>query len=430
MRQTPLAWFALLFLFNLSLWCGEVRAGGFSNPDMGGRRMGMMSVVGKPDDVTAIFHNPAGMILLDGTNFFHSQSWFFVDLGIRMYDSEGVLHPDYEIKPDWNIGFLPFLGVTTDLGTERLRLGLAVYAPNAYGAAMSENEPVKYHATKALFLASRASLSAAWRFSRKLTVAAGVDLVHVFLWARRFMNPMVLANPDNRFLDPDLLAPSDAELTIEGQDLTWSLNFGILLQPTNKLSLGFTFNGGSDINLEGDVKLVEANGTVTKTTQHTDFLIPFTLRAGINWEFAPNFEWGFDLFFWHYQALQEQLSLLDDPVMGMTEFRDPKNYGNSWAWNTGLLYRLTPTFEVMVGYQRDYTPIPTQTFTLDNPTRNGRGASVGTRWQVSRKVRVSLAIMRNWYDLAEVQDSVSIPPSNIKGHGSNFEVGFDVNYRL
>lgn len=425
---------AFLVFAWLSIPSAAVNAGGFSNPDTGGRRMGMLSVVGKPDDVTAIYHNPAGMLLLDGTQLYHGQSWFFVDLGIRMYDSKGVLHPDHEIKPKWNVGLVPFFGATSDLGTEDWRVGLAVYAPNAYGAALSDKEPVRYHATDALFLASRAAFAVAWKPSERLYLSIGVDLVHVLLWAKRFMNVQVLANPDARFNDYETMKASDAELEINGQDWTWAMNLGLLFLPTDRFSVGISFSGGSDINMTGDVHLKspkEGGGTVTEsTTQSTRFTIPFTLRTGINWEFARDFEWGFDILFWHYQVLQEQVSVLASPLMGISEFRDPKNYTNCWAWNTGLLHRIHPDVELMVGYQQDYTPIPTQTYTLDNPTRNSRGISFGSRWQVSKKTRLGLAFVRNWYELADVQDSVSIPPSNVKGYGSNFEVALEVMHQL
>jgi long-subunit fatty acid transport protein len=418
-------------LFLLLLLCpSSVLAGGFSNPDMGGRRMGMLSVMGKPDDVTAIFHNPAGMILLEGTQLYHSQSWFFIDLGMRLYDSEGNLHPDKEIAPDWNVGWLPFIGATTDFGTERFRLGGAVYAPNAYGAKLPVDSPTRYHATEALFLASRASLAAAWRFTDELTVGASADLIYVHLMAKRYMNPSVLSDPDNRFGDLDALSATDSLLDISGNDITWAWNFSLLFQPTERLGIGLLFASGSPVELEGPVTLTGPDGTKSSTTQHTKMTIPLTLRAGFNYEFVKNFEIGADIFYWHYQVLQEQRTELDSPIMGMTGFVDPKNYGNSWAWNTGMLYRALPTLELMVGFQQDFTPIPTQTYSLDNPSRDQFGISAGVRWQVTPGFRAGLAMVRNWFELADVQDSMSTPPSNAKGHASNFEVGFDLTFKL
>ncbi|MBM4371303.1 MAG: outer membrane protein transport protein, partial [Deltaproteobacteria bacterium] len=326
------------------------QAGGFSNPDTGVRRMGMFAVMAKSDDPTTVFHNPAGMIWLEGTHLYHSQAWFIVDFGARLYDSQGVLRPGHEIRPEWNVGALPFLAVTTDFGgIEWFRMGLAVYAPNAYGAVMPSDEPTRYHATQVLFLASRATLAAAFRVTPRFTLGVSADLVNLYLSAKRFMNPLVLSDPDMRFAAADVLAPYDAKLSLDGHGWSWAWNLGLLFRPTERFSLGMGFASGSPVHLEGNVDLRYADGSREHTRQSTDFSIPFTLRAGFNWEFIRDFEVAADVFYWHYQVFQEQRMELRDPIMGMEEFVDPKNYGNSWAWNVGLLYRVIPPLELMAG---------------------------------------------------------------------------------
>ena len=408
-----------------------VHAGGFSNPDTGVRRMGMFAVMAKSDDPTTVFHNPAGMIWLEGTHLYHAQSWFIVDFGARMYDSQGTLHPGHEIKPDLNVGALPFLAVTTDFGgIEWFRMGLAVYAPNAYGAKMPKDEPTRYHATDVLFLASRATLAAAFQVTPKFTIGVSADLVNVLLTAKRYMNPLVLNDPDQRFAGDAVLSPFDAKLSISGHGWSYAWNAGLLFRPTDRFSIGAMFASGSPIHLQGNVDLRYADGTKEHTRQNTDFSIPFTLRAGINWEFVEDFEFAADIFYWHYQVFQEQRTVLRNPIMGIENFVDPKNYGNSWAWNAGLLYRVIPQLEIMAGFQMDFTPIPTSTYTLDNPSRDQLGVGLGARWKVHQKVRIGLAMVRNWFELADIQDSQSIPPTNVKGHASNFEVGFEVDWRI
>jgi len=93
-----------------------------------------------------------------------------------------------------------------------------------------------------------------------------------------------------------------------------------------------------------------------------------------------------------------------------------------------LMYRVIPELEFMVGYQEDYTPIPDETYTLDNPSRDQRGISFGVRWRPLPRHRFGLAIVRNWFDLVDVQTSMSTPPANAKGHATNFEVGFDYTF--
>ena len=428
MRRLLLACLALMML--PALPAPPAHAGGFSNPDFGVRRLGMLAVVGRPDDVTSIYHNPAGMTLLDGTHLYHAQSWFFMTIGVRMYDSQGALQPDHNITPDWSVGTIPFLGVVTDFGTERLRGGLAVYAPNAYGAVMPEDEPTRYHATRALFLASRMTGAVAYEITERFSAAVAFNLVNVYLTAGRMMNALVLADPDARFNSYEEMKEGDAELNIGGMAWTWALDAGLLFHPTDALSLGFSFGGGSDIDMAGDVELTYPDGSTEETRHQTQMVIPFTLRAGFNWRFADDFEWGADIYYWHYQVLQEQRTTLDSPIMGMPGFTDPKDYGNSWNWNTGLLYHVTQGLEVMVGWQMDFSPIPDRTFSLDNASRDQKGVSLGARWTINEHWRLGAAFVRNWMDLVDVQDSIATPPTNAKAAAANAEFGFDVDYRF
>ena len=421
---------AVLVMAFVALTCGQAAAGGFSNPDFGVRRLGMFAVLGNPDDVTAIFHNPAGLVLGEGTRLYHAESWFFMDLAFPMYDSQGVLKPEHELEPDWNVGTIPFFGVASDFGTERFRGGLAIYAPNAYGAALPDDEPTRYHATEVLFLASRATLTGAYEFDETFAVGANVSLIHVYLQAARIMNGGVLNDPDYKFASVEDTAAGDMKLALDGQDWTWALDIAALFRPLPELRLGVVFAGGSSVELEGDVKLTHPDGKVEKATHTTETVIPYTLKAGVNWEFAPDFEIGFDFRYWHYQVLQIQRSQLSQPLYNMTELADPKNYSNSWNWCLGLYHRVTPTVEVMMGYQQDFTPIPEQTFTLDNPSRDQHGVGMGARWQAFDEVRLGLAMVRNWFDLVDIQRSRSVPPTNLKGHGGALEVGFDVEWQL
>jgi len=415
-------------------------AGGFSNPDFGIRRIGMFAVVGYPDDVTAIFHNPAGLILNSGTYLYHAESWFHSGLAFRMYDSKGQLKPDHDIRPDWSYGAIPFLGMVSDFTTERFRAGIAVYAPNAYGAVLPVDEPTRYHATRALFLASRLTLAAAYALSDRFSMGANFNVIHVYLAATRFVNPFMLDDWDRRFDAREETRYDDYKLVVDGQDWTWSADVGLLFQPTDSFRIGAVFAGGSDINLEGDVILhnppprpeegqVDA-GEPLRATHKTGMVIPFTLRAGFNWEFVKDFQLGADVRMWHYQVLQEQRTVLSQKILGEDEWRDPKNYANSFNWCVGLLHRVAPDWEVMMGYQQDFTPIPEETFSLDNPSRDQQGISLGLRWQATENLRLGLAFVRNWFEIVDIQKSISEPPANAKGYGANTELGFDISWKL
>lgn len=422
------------------------RAGGYSNLDFGGRRMGMFAVVGKPDDVTAVFHNPAGLTLQNGTQIYFALSTFVLDLGMKLYNSKGDLLPaDHEVTPDISIGAIPFIGVATDFGTKRFRAALAIYAPNAYGASLPIDEPTRYHVTQALFLSTRLTASVAYDFNNYISAGVSLSVLYTYLTATRFLNTGMLPSPadvqndpkyDGRFNSTEANMKNDIQLDIQGSNWTWAFDIGLLVRPVKSLSIGLVFSSGSKLDLRGNVTAryrLHVDGRedlLGKTKQTTNMIIPLSIRAGINWAIVPNFEVAADVSYWHYQTNQMQISKLDSPVAGLNGFSDAKNYGNSWNWCLGILYRPIPELELMAGYQMDYTPNPTSTLSLENPGVDQKGFSVGTRWRINDHWRVSLAYVHNWFDLIDVQDSIGTPPANAKGHGTNNEFAFDFQYRF
>ncbi len=425
-RLSPLV--ATLLLALLSPLTSQ--AGGFSNLDFGIRRMGMRAITAHPDDPTAVMHNVAGLTFTKGTHFYTFQSVIVADIAFQMYDSKGKLQPGHDITPDWNVGMAPFFSVVSDLGTEKLRVALSLFAPNAYGAMLPKDEPTRYHATEALFLNTRLAASVSWDFTDWFTVGATINAQHIILTAKRIMNPNVLVNPDQRFLPVEQTQSADADLDIMGQDFGWSWDVGVLFRPVKGLYIGGSFFSGNLVKLRGTAKLKNPDGTIDKASQETQLAIPFIMKGGVHWEITPAFEVGFDVTYWHYQVHQVQRTELSAPLQGLTELVSPMNYSNSWMWSVGLLCRVIPELELMMGYQKDYTPIPNEALSLENPTRDSDSFSVGLRWTINERVRVGAALSRTWFSLIDNQVSIGLPPTNAKGHGGTTFFAAEVDVRL
>jgi len=73
---------------------------------------------------------------------------------------------------------------------------------------------------------------------------------------------------------------------------------------------------------------------------------------------------------------------------------------------------------MMLGAHTDKTPAPTKSLTLDSPTFSHYGLHSGVRYTVGR-TRLSLTYLHYWYDVPVITDSITSPPSNVRGNGSN-----------
>src|SRR5580704_11967342 len=98
------------------------RAGGFDIPELGVRRTGMGAVIGRPDDGSALYHNPAGLVLSHGWHL-------YISAGLSLLDAEFQLAPWTDsnhflgttpgpngyyatVRPTRALGVIPMVAVT------------------------------------------------------------------------------------------------------------------------------------------------------------------------------------------------------------------------------------------------------------------------------------------------------------------------------
>jgi len=156
-RRCPI-WLCLILI-----WPSILEAGGFHITIIGGRRNAMLTNIAKPDDLTALFHNPSGLGDLPGIRIHFFNSVTFLQNKFQLKALDPVRFPEINpvgcgetgndpcpwpidadgyyskrISPESTFGILPFLGFSTDLGFIRKSLrnlvfAIASYAPNFYG---------------------------------------------------------------------------------------------------------------------------------------------------------------------------------------------------------------------------------------------------------------------------------------------------------
>jgi long-subunit fatty acid transport protein len=77
-----------------------------------------------------------------------------------------------------------------------------------------------------------------------------------------------------------------------------------------------------------------------------------------------------------------------------------------------------PALEVMAGVQYDHSPARPRSVTLDAPTFSHWGLHTGGRYRIGR-YRVGASYIHYWYAIPTIDDSITSPPSNLRGSGGN-----------
>src|SRR5262245_32674091 len=167
----------------------SAHAGGFGIPEIGVRRTAMGTIIGRPDDPSAIYHNPAGLVLQHGVSLYASMGLSLLDTEFRLQpwaESDRLLgtapEPDgyyAPVRPSRAMGVIPMLAATYEVLPGRLVAGAGVYVGNATGAAFDEGGVTRYHLIDGYVVAPQAVASAAYRLRETLSVGASAGVIHL-----------------------------------------------------------------------------------------------------------------------------------------------------------------------------------------------------------------------------------------------------------
>lgn len=471
------------------LGVSPAEAGGFTITVMGGRRTGMMTSLARPDDLTALLHNPAGLAYQPGVRTHLSISSAFLDTSFRLKSLDPERYPEInpkgcgtgsnkpcpwpidqegyyaeKIGPEKTFGVLPFLAASTDLAfiTPKAKdfvVGLAIYSPMFYGAFLPEAAPTAYHIIEGTFVVISATAGVGWRINDKISIGASVSYNYMRLsFAQKYSAIDMLTAAGEAPDDFSKMAQSlvgDIRLDYTGVDHGIGWGLGILMQPSNWLAIGFNYTGASPARFEGDLALRALGKLVTdpnglsavmrdfgmKVPEElaVEMPIPHALMLGINISPLWWLEFGMDFRVWLYNFYSEQALIpiykdndpdLEEPISADSLSRD-KNYGASFEFAAGFLFRPLKRFkawELMMGGFYDHSPIPDETFTLDNPSLTMVAFSVGTRILVAKHWRLSASYMIQVFLPRDITTSTTSPPTNAQGQGINHLPGLEVEY--
>lgn len=433
---------AALALAVLCAFPPRSHAGGFANPEMGERRTGMAAVVGRPDDLSAVFHNPAGLTLRPGTHLYLSMGVVFMHTRLRLrpwpesdrfiktpVDSEGY-YPT--VSPEHSVAPIPMIVASTSLFLEKLVGALSFYVPNAGGAFFAEDSIARYHLYESYMVAGVGGLTLAYEPLPWLSVGAGFSLVFVELYAHRKLFPILEG------IDLSGLIGSRSDLEVWGSSIEPGFNLGVLVWPHRTLSIGLSFISRTDVELAGDVELTLGDdapshvaGTTWSGTQSTGLLLPWTLLVGANWDVWRYVEVGAELRYYFLRQFENQLTEIDIPEFAMlTELDSPKDFSDSWQVAAGVrVHSFVKSLELMAGWHYDRSPAPSHTVSIESPFFHHTAIYTGARYSLGR-FRLALTYIHYWYLQRRTEASVTNPPVNFVGSGQNNILSLTVDVSL
>lgn len=467
-------------------------SGGFIVNTLGIRKVAMQTVYAKPDDLTALYHNPAGLADLKGTRtlLFIGPAFLGNSTTLQALDPERFpeVNPSgceqsgtcpwpvedgyytANFKPERYLALVPYLGVSTDLGwlsdrTRDVTVSLAAYAPSAYGASLPDKGPSTYFITDGLFLVTTLTAGAGWRIADWLSVGVNLSYNYMRLGFAQHFSLVDVLTPEGQ--TPDGMATfaqmliGDLRFEFEGTDHGVGWGAGVLLSPLPWLAIGLSYTGATAARVEGDVSfaslgssassagpltgeemtsLIRAAGYKLPDRLMVEIYIPPTFRAGLN--VAPLWwlELGMDVSLNAYNlSKKETLRPSYDPdepgkePLSEESLSKTTDYDPAWDVCFGVLVRPLSRFralELMAGFSYYHSPVPDEWFTIDNPSMNQRIVSVGARAAVTRNLRLGVSYLLTLYEGRDVTTSKSSPPANVRISGRMHLPTVEAEYRF
>ncbi len=421
----------------------EVAAQGFNIVETGTRKNGMGAAIGRPDDASAVYHNPAGLTLQKGTHVFVSWTSVFLNTDIRLQpwsgankyikekvDAEGY----YPRTSPSTFAAIPMIVARTNLFSERLVGAASIYVPNAAGAKF--DAPVaRYHLIDSYIIAAFATLSAAYKVSDWLSVGGGVSLVYVKLFAKRMFFPEVKTQDMDKPVDLGYYLGGGSEMEMAGEDVVPAFNLGLLLTPFKELTIGFTVMTPYTVNIEGDVTLKFGEDARIKDTakvdqwdgtQVTNADAPWILFMGANLDIFPWLEVGGELRYYFTSSVGDQVTKITGiellETFGLNELVTPKNLRNYFQVSGGFMVKprlnIPLKMELMAGVHYESASAPYNTITVEQPSFSHWGIHLGARLLFLKRYRVGLCYWHYEYLERNGRESLTIPPTNFQGSGN------------
>jgi long-subunit fatty acid transport protein len=400
----------------------------------------MASVVGRPDEANAVFHNPAGLALAGGVRIYASLGVSMIDTQFRLApweQSERFIDAPVDedgyypaVEPTRAMGVIPMIAITADLWRGKLFGAVSTYVSNGTGAKFEESAVTKYHLVDGYVVSPLVQASIAYKPHRQVAVGASLGVMNIRSKGRRYVYPILDGN------DVTQLVGSNPLLELEGSAWKPTWNAGVVYAPARGVTIGASVVGRVDATLRGPLTLTYGDdafepGAVLNGEHATGLMLPWTFLAGVNVDVAPTVEIGTEFRYWLYRQYDVQHTDVDG-IFFVRELETRKDYRDSWQTSGGVRVHdlpRVPALDLMLGAHYDRTPAPTKSLTLDSPSFSHVGLHTGARYRLGR-YQLSLTYIHYWYDVPTITDSMTAPPSNIDGDGENHIVSSSIEASL
>jgi long-subunit fatty acid transport protein len=359
--------------------------------------------------VAATVYNPAAMGYLRGIHFF-ADGAARVGLASIARDNAGTSTGE-------PVGLDSFVGVTWDLATETLQIGLAVYAPFSEFSSFPASGPLRFAEQMQTFATLEEVLAGAWQIERHIAIGAGF-LVNESWIDYAYARDLAPAGGSPVVSQPSALCGGAAcgyenplaqqQVRLRGFDHGFGFVVGLIVRPDDRVWLGASYTNhkaGGDVSLSdperAQVTPAPGQGAICGGgpcfgRDRVLLVLPETVQAGLRVMVSPTFDIEASWRFIHYGAR----TALDVSLQGgnLQQAAVPPQYlldrglQNTYLVEVSTRHTLSPTLRLSPSLTFETSavaPSAVNPAALDAPKLD---AALTVEWTAWKKASTALTI--------------------------------------
>ena len=376
-------------------------ANGFRNPPEGAAALGKTGgKIALTDDATAIAHNPANLVELDGPQFVESFTFPYGKTEFSAPDGRRGKTDD-----PWKL--LPNFFYATPAGGTPYTFGISLTTPWGQSTEWAKDGPFAFVAP---YYAELRTIDVTPTFAVRVRptfqLGVGIDIVYSDLdFKQLFPWSMVTGNPGD--------VPGRARFDADGA--TVGARAGVTWKPGSGHRVAMTARSPVTIDYSGDFKVSNVPAALPGplpllVTPRSDFeseiRFPAVVALAYGLQVDEQFRVGVDIEWVEFSSYDELPVDIQNNSVLLTAPVIPQDWEDTWTAGVGLEYDLSDLWTVRGGYVWLESPVPERTLapTLPDADRHILTAGLGVR---AGRHGLDVAYGYSIYDDLKVTDNIN-----------------------
>jgi long-chain fatty acid transport protein len=338
------------------------------------------TLVGRGDDPSAIFFNPAGITQLPGLQAQMGATVFLPTLEVttrfggqstttRMVDNTWVTPNFY----------------STYQFSENVWLGLGLFSQFGLGTEFDENWPGRYNGYEGVIQSLTFNPNIALKLNDRLSAAIGLDVIWFDLLLKQKIDASFKKDPN--------VTTFDADQALRGDSFGYGFNAGLHYKPLDWMALGVSYRSQVKVGAKGEAEFIKPAGVpglndfFNNTGVDSSITLPDILFTGLMVKPMDRLSIEFDAVLTRWSSFDKLVISYDrDPFAntgGPISRVTRKDWRDVWRYAVGVEYNALDWLDLRASYVYDETPDPSRTFNYLTPVNDCQAFSMGPgfRWK-------------------------------------------------